>query len=135
MSIDKISEEVGMSRTPCWNRIKRMESEGIIKARVVLIDHEKAGLGATAFIAVHTSCHGTSWTDKFAREVTRIPEVLEFYRMAGDIDYLIKVCLSGLEDYDRVYKKIVAIADLHNVSAYFAMEEIKSTTYLPLEIL
>jgi Lrp/AsnC family transcriptional regulator len=131
-AVSDIAERVGLSSTPCWKRIKRLEREGFIRKRVALLDRDRLGLGVTVIVAVRTARHSEDWLQSFADGVARIPEVVEFYRMSGDIDYLLKVVARDIADYDRIYRKLTRVADLHDVSSSFAMQEIKSTTALPL---
>jgi Lrp/AsnC family transcriptional regulator len=132
LAIAELAERVGLSATPCWKRIKRLERDGIIDRRVVILDRERLGLGVTVIVAVRTAQHGDEWLERFAEGVARIPEVVEFYRMSGEIDYLLKVVARDIADYDRIYRKLTKVAPLHDVSSSFAMQEIKSTTALPL---
>lgn len=127
-----IGERVGLSATPCWKRIKRLEQAGIINRRVAILDREPLGFGVTVIVAIRTTQHSEEWLNRLAEGVSQIPEVLEFYRMSGDIDYLLKVVARDIADYDRIYRKIIKVADLHDVSSSFAMQEIKFTTALPL---
>ncbi|KQT32113.1 transcriptional regulator [Sphingomonas sp. Leaf412] len=132
VAIAEIAERVGLSATPCWKRIKRMERDGVIGRRVAILDREALGLGVTVIVAVRTAQHGDEWLQTFADGVARIPEVVEFYRMSGEIDYLLKIVARDIADYDRIYRKLTKVAPLHDVSSSFAMQEIKSTTALPL---
>ena len=132
LAIAEIGEKVGLSATPCWKRIKRLEREGIIKRRVAILDRDKLGLGVTVIVAVRTASHSDDWLESFSAGVSRIPEVVEFYRMSGEIDYLLKIVARDIADYDRIYRKLTKVADLHDVTSSFAMQEIKSTTSLPL---
>jgi Lrp/AsnC family transcriptional regulator len=131
-TIQDIADLIGLSATPTARRIKRLTDEGVIKKSVTLLDPEALGLDATLFIFVRTSHHDAEWLEDFATGVQRMPEVVEFYRMSGDVDYLIKLCLPDIRDYDAFYKKLIAIAPLSDVSASFAMEAIKNTTELPV---
>ncbi len=131
LSLAAISEIVGLSQTPCWKRIKRLEAEGYISARVTLLNRDKLALSVTVFVAVRTSVHEEKWLENFARAVQLIPEIVEFYRMSGEIDYLLKVVCSDIADYDRIYKKLIRATKLTDVSSSFAMEQIKYTTELP----
>ena len=131
-SVAEIGEAVGLSATPCWKRIKRLERSGIIQRRVAILDREKLALGVTVIVAIRTASHSEEWLKIFSEGVSLIPEVVEFYRMSGDIDYILKVVARDIADYDRIYRKISKVADLHDVSSSFAMQEIKSTTALPL---
>lgn len=132
MSLAALSEAVGLSQTPCWKRVKRLEAEGYISGRVTLLDREKLGIGVTVFVGVRTNQHDEDWLSSFAEAVARIPEVVEFYRMSGEIDYLLKVVCADIADYDRIYRKLIRSAKLFDVSSSFAMEQIKYTTELPL---
>ena len=132
VSIAEVAERVGLSATPCWKRIKRLETTGVIQRRVAILDRDMLGLGVTVIVAVRTARHSDDWLESFAAGVTKIPEVVEFYRMSGEIDYLLKIVARDIADYDRIYRKLTKVADLHDVSSSFAMQEIKSTTALPL---
>ncbi|MBB6123699.1 Lrp/AsnC family transcriptional regulator [Sphingobium subterraneum] len=132
LSVSEIAERVGLSQTPCWKRIKRLEQEGVIDRRVAILNPERLGLHVTVIVAVRTSHHSDEWLQTFADGVSQIPEVVEFYRMSGDVDYLLKVVARDIADYDRIYRKLTKVAPLHDVSSSFAMQEIKSTTALPL---
>lgn len=131
-SLATISERVGLSPTPCWKRIRRLEAEGIIEARVALLNRQAIGLGVTAFVAVKAAAHDAAWLDRFSEGVATVPEVVELYRMAGETDYLLKVVCHDIAHYDRIYKKLIAIAPMGDVSTSFAMEQMKFTTELPL---
>ena len=131
-SIQDIASEVGLSQNPCWRRIKRLEAAGIIVGRVALLDPDKLGVGITVFVSIRTSQHNEEWLRRFASGVMEIPEVVELYRMSGDVDYLLKVLVSDIAEYDRIYKKLIEVAELNDVSSSFAMERIKCTTAIPL---
>ena len=131
--LSEIAEEVGLSSSPCWKRIKRLEADGYILERVALLARERLDLGVTVFVAVKTNQHQESWLEEFARIVSEIPEVMEFYRMSGDVDYLLKVLVPDIAGYDKVYKKLVKVAGLLDVSSSFAMEVVKRTTALPMD--
>ncbi|AYJ84889.1 Lrp/AsnC family transcriptional regulator (plasmid) [Sphingomonas paeninsulae] len=131
-SVAEIGEAVGLSTTPCWKRIKRLEQAGVIERRVAILNRDRLGLGVTVIVAIRTAKHSEDWLDAFAEGVSQIPEVVEFYRMSGEIDYLLKIVARDIADYDRIYRKLTKVADLHDVSSSFAMQEIKSTTALPL---
>lgn len=130
-SIDEVAERVGLSRTPCWRRIQQLEAAGIITGRVALLDPEKLNVGVTVFVGVRTNQHNLAWLEKFAEAVEAIPEVLEFYRMSGEVDYMLRIVVPDIAAYDSVYKKLIASADLSDVTSSFAMERIKYTTALP----
>jgi Lrp/AsnC family transcriptional regulator len=127
-----LAAAVGLSQTPCWKRVKRLEADGYITARVALVDREKLDLGVTVFAAVRTNQHDEDWLKSFAAAIKAVPEVVEFYRMSGEVDYLLKIVCADIADYDRIYKKLIRGATLFDVSSSFAMERIKSTTELPI---
>ena len=131
-TVQEIADRIGLSATPTTRRIKRLSEQGYIRKRVALLDPDRLGLNATLFISVRTSNHDGEWLRKFADGVSRMPEVVEFYRMGGDIDYLLKIVVPDVKDYDEVYKRLITIAPLSDVSASFAMEAIKNTTELPV---
>jgi Lrp/AsnC family transcriptional regulator len=128
ISIAELADKVGLSQTPCWKRIQRLEQQGVILGRVALVSPEKIGLGLTVFVEVQIPDHSVHWLDRFARAITSMPEVIEFYRMAGDVDYLLRAVVADMADYDRFYKKLIEEFQLKNVTSRFAMERIKSTT-------
>jgi len=132
LSIAEIASKVGLSPTPCWRRIQNLEAAGVIKAHVTLLDAEKLNVGVTVFVSVRTSQHNATWLERFAAAVNKIPEVVDFYRMSGDVDYLLRIVVPSIAGYDAVYKQLIRAADLTDVSSSFAMEQIKSTTALPL---
>ena len=130
--VAELAERVNLSVNACWRRIKRFEEQGIIRARVALLDPEQLGLQLTAFVSVKTNQHNPEWLDEFAQGVAAIPEVVEFYRLSGDIDYLLKIRLRDINDYDRVYKALIGTASIADVSSSFTMEEMKYTTAIPV---
>ncbi len=132
LSVAEIGDRVGLSSTPCWKRIQRLEADGIILRRVALVDQNKIGLGITVFVSVESSDHSEAWLKKFAEAVSAMPEVMEFYRMAGDVDYMLRVVVADMQSYDVFYKKLIATVALKNVTSRFAMEKIKSVTTLPV---
>ncbi|MBL8706873.1 MAG: Lrp/AsnC family transcriptional regulator [Rhodospirillales bacterium] len=127
-----IAERVGLSATPCWRRIQKLEEAGVIQARVAVLDPEKLRVGVTVFVSVKTNQHDLGWLEKFAAAVRDFPEVVEFYRMSGDVDYLLRIVVPDIAAYDAVYKRLIARIALADVSSAFAMEQIKYTTALPL---
>jgi Lrp/AsnC family transcriptional regulator len=131
-SIQEAGERVGLSSNACWRRIKHLEEAGIIRKRVALLDPKRVGRGVTVFVSVRTSNHSEEWLQKFASGVAALPEVMEFYRTSGDVDYLLKVLVGDIGEYDRFYKKLIRIAPLSDVSSNFAMEQVKYTTEVPL---
>ncbi|MDB5617733.1 Lrp/AsnC family transcriptional regulator [Tardiphaga sp.] len=132
LSVADIGERVGLSSTPCWKRIQRMEQDGIITGKVALVDQNKIGLGITVFVSVESNDHSDEWLKKFAFAVRAMPEVMEFYRMAGDVDYMLRVVVSDMQSYDVFYRQLIAAVALKNVTSRFAMEKIKSITALPV---
>ncbi|WP_304363344.1 Lrp/AsnC family transcriptional regulator [Cobetia sp. 5-11-6-3] len=133
LSLAALAESVHLTTSPCWKRLKRLEECGVITARVALLDAERVGLGLTAFVQLKTRDHSRAWFERFVAVIEEVEEVTEFYRMAGDYDYLLKVQVADMNAYDRVYKQLVnTLDDLTDVSARFAMECIKSTTALPV---
>jgi len=133
IAIADLAEKIGLSTNACWRRIKRLEEENVIRRNVALLNERALGLKLTVFVAVKTNEHNEQWLRKFATGVAAIPEVIEFYRMSGDTDYLLKIVARDIDDYDRVYKKLISVAPMHDVSSSFAMERIKSSTALPLD--
>jgi len=131
-AIADLAESVGLSANACWRRIKRLEDAGIIRARVALLDPDRIGLGVTVFVSVRTNEHNDAWLKQFAAAVEKIPEVVELYRMSGDNDYLMKIVVADIAHYDRVYKRLIKLVKLTDVSSSFAMERMKSTTALPV---
>ena len=132
LSIAEVGKRVGLSSTPCWKRIQRLEADGFIQKRVALVDQDKIGLGVTVFVSVETNDHSQEWLDRFARIVIAMPEVMEFYRMAGDVDYMLRVVVPDIQGFDAFYKRLIAEVPLQNVTSRFAMEKIKATTALPI---
>ena len=133
LSTADIAEQVGLSTTPCWRRIQRLEESGVIRKKVALLSRDKLNLGVNVFVAVKTNQHNWQWLAKFSEAVNQFPEVVEFYRMAGESDYLLRVVVPDIPAFDTFYKKLVQTTDLSDVSSSFAMEQIKYTTSLPLE--
>ena len=132
LSVAEIGQRVGLSSTPCWKRMQRLEADGVIQKRVAIIDAEKIGLGVSVFVSIETGDHSHEWLTHFADVVRAMPEVMEFYRMAGDVDYMLRVVVTDIQGYDAFYKKLIATVPLKNVTSRFAMEKIKSTTALPI---
>jgi Lrp/AsnC family transcriptional regulator len=132
LSNAELAERIGLSANACWRRTRRLEERGVIRKQVALLSQEKLNLKVTVFVGIRTNEHNESWLERFAEGVKAIPEVVEFYRMSGDTDYLLKIVAEDIADYDRVYKRLISVANLHDVSSSFAMERIKSSTALPL---
>lgn len=132
LSLAELSDKVGLSQTPCWKRINKLEANGVIKGRVAIVDPDKIGLGLTVFVSIETGDHSGPWLDGFAATVSAMPEVLGLYRMAGDVDYMLHVVVEDMTAYDRFYKRLINAVALKNVTSRFAMERIKSTTALQI---
>lgn len=133
LPVAEIGEKVGLSTTPCWRRIQRLEQDGVIERRVALLNARKLNVGVTAFVAITASTHSAAWCERFAEALRDLPEVVEVYRMSGEIDYLLRVVVPDIDRYDAFYKKLIASIELKDVSSSFAMEQIKYTTALPLD--
>jgi Lrp/AsnC family transcriptional regulator len=132
LPLAELAKRVGLSTTPCWRRINRLQEQGIIRGKVALLDRRAVNAGVTVFVAVRTAQHNAQWLNRFARAVASFPEVMDCYRMSGEIDYLIRLALPDIDAYDAFYKRLIAKIELSDVTSMFAMEEIKSTTRLPL---
>ena len=132
LPVADLAERAGISPTPCWRRVQRLAKDGIILRRVALLDAKRINVGVNVFVSVRTNQHNKAWADRFCRVVMAIPEVVGFYRMAGQIDYLMHVVVPGIGAYDDVYTRLIAQIELYDVSASFAIETLKSTTALPL---
>lgn len=133
MAVAELAEKAGISASPCWRRVQRLTEAGVIRARVALLDARRVNAAVNVFVSVRTNRHEQSWADAFCAHVMDMPEVVGFFRMAGQVDYLLHVVVPGIDAYDAVYKRLIARIDLFDVSAAFAMEVLKSTTALPLD--
>ncbi len=127
-----LAEAVSLSSTPCWRRIQRLREAGYITRQVALVDARKVNLGVTVFMALRTNQHNQAWLERLVKAVRDIPEIVEFYRMSGNVDYLLRVVVPDIAAYDAVYKRLISSVELSDVSSSFAMEELKFTTALPL---
>lgn len=132
LSMDDLAQRAHLSRNACWRRIKRMEAEGLITGRVVLLDAEKLGYPLTAMVMIKASAHQPDWLDSFHKAVRLMPQIIGAYRMTGDLDYLLRVQLRDMADYDAFYKSLIARVPMLDISASFVMEHIKDTTAMPL---
>ena len=132
-SMDEISEFVNLSRNACWRRIRRMEEVGIIKARVALVEPSSINLGLSAFVMIRTNSHDTSWAEKFDTVVKCFPEIIGAHRMAGDLDYILRVRVRDVKDYDNFYQTLISKISISDISASFVMDDIKDTTALPTD--
>ncbi|WP_319704128.1 Lrp/AsnC family transcriptional regulator [Cronobacter sakazakii] len=134
LSLQALADAVNLTTTPCWKRLRRLEDDGYIIKRVALLDPEKLGLGLTAFMLIKTQHHSSDWYSQFVAVVEEMPEVLGFWRMAGEYDYLMRVQVADMKSYDDFYKRLVnRVPGLSDVTSSFAMEQIKYTTALPLK--
>jgi Lrp/AsnC family transcriptional regulator len=134
LTVKQIAQQIPLSVTPCWKRIQKLEQNGFIRARVALLDPKKVNANVTVFMAIKTDQHTSDWIERFNREVSQMPEVMEIYRMSGEIDYLLRVVVSSIEAHDAFYKKLIDRIELANVTSSFAMEQIKYTTVLPVSM-
>ncbi len=132
LSVAEVAERVGLTTTPCWRRIQNLEKRGIIDRRVTLLNRDALNLGVDVFVAIRTREHNAAWLDAFAAAVTQFDEVMELYRMSGEVDYLMRVVVPDIASYDAFYRRLISRIDIQDVSSSFAMERIKYTTELPL---
>ena len=130
--VAEVAKRVGLSTTPCWRRIQKLEEDGVILRRVALLDPKSVNTKVTVFVSIVTNQHSEEWLRRFAELIREFPEVVEFYRMSGQVDYLLRVVVPDIEAYDGFYKRLIAKIDISDVSSAFAMEQIKYTTALPL---
>ncbi|MEI4487964.1 Lrp/AsnC family transcriptional regulator [Frigidibacter sp. MR17.14] len=133
LPIAQIADRVGLSQTPCWKRIQKLEAAGIITRRVAVVDPARIGLGLTVFVGIEAADHTPEWRDTFTRTVARLPEVMQAFRLAGEMDYLLRVAVSDMEGYDRFYKTLTDAVPVKNLTSHFAMEWLKSSTVYPLD--
>ena len=132
LSIAQMAERVGLSPTPCWKRIQKLEARGVITRRVAVVDPERVGVGLSVLVSVEAGEHTPEWLERFSSGVAAMPEVMEVYRMAGDVDYMLRVAVADMTEYDSFYKRLIAVAPMKNVTSRFAMERMKHTTAYPL---
>jgi Lrp/AsnC family transcriptional regulator, cysteine-sensing transcriptional activator len=132
LSIAQMAERVGLSPTPCWKRIQKLEAKGVIVRRVAIVDPDHAGVGLSVLVGVEAGEHTPAWLERFSKGIAKMPEVMEAYRMAGDVDYMLRVAVADMAEYDAFYKRLIAIAPMKNVTSRFAMERMKHTTAYPL---
>ena len=131
VAVADLAEEIGLSVNACWRRVRRLQDEVVTK-QVAILAPDTFGYGLTAFVSVRTNEHNEDWLELFSQGISEINEVVEFYRLSGQYDYLLKILAKDIADFDRVYKRVIKIAPLSDVTSSFAMERIKSTTALPL---
>jgi Lrp/AsnC family transcriptional regulator len=133
LAVAEVAERVGLSQTPCWRRIQRLRADGVIARTVSLVHPEAVGLGLTVFITIEALDHSPDWLDRFTAAVSAMPEVMEVHRMAGDIDYLLRVAVADMAAFDAFYRDLIKAVPLKNVSSHFAMERVKATTAYPID--
>ena len=128
LSVADVAKRVNLSQTPCWRRIQKLTDSGVITKRVVLVDPDAVGLGLTVFVEIESGDHSKDWLDKFAAAINQMPEVMEIYRMAGDVDYLLRLTVPSMAAVDAFYQRLISMVPLKNVTSRFAMQRVKSTT-------
>ena len=128
----EIAEKVGLSTSPCWKSISKLRETGIIKQQLSILDAAKLGFGLTAYVSIKTGEHSGAWLNEFSKTITDMPEVMEFHRMAGDVDYMLKVIVADIDSFDKFYKRLIGSSAISEVTSRFSMEKIKETTELPL---
>ncbi len=132
LPVSDVARQVGLSNSPCWKRIKRMQNDGIIQRQTAVLDAASLGFGLTVFVSIKTGEHSSEWLQAFSDNITAMPEVMEIYRMAGDVDYMLKVVVRDMEAFDEFYKRLIGVMALSDVTSRFSMEKIKETTALPI---
>ena len=132
LSVSEVARKVGLSASPCWKRINRLQSDGIIKRKIAVLDADILGFGLTAYVSIKTGEHSSEWLEEFSKTVTKMPEVMEFHRMAGDVDYMLKVIVPDIQAFDDFYKRLIGTSSINEVTSRFSMETIKQTTALPI---
>ena len=132
LPVAEVAARVSLSQTPCWRRIQKLEEAGVIQGRVAILDPNSIGLGLTVFVEIETGDHSREWLNRFAEAINTMPEVMEVYRMAGDVDYLIRLAVANMAAYDDFYRRLIALVPMKNVTSRFAMERVKYTTAYPL---
>jgi Lrp/AsnC family transcriptional regulator len=132
LSIAQMAERIGLSPTPCWKRIQKLEARSVITRRVALVDPDSVGVGLSVLVSVEAGEHTPDWLERFSAGVAAMPEIMEVYRMAGDVDYMLRVAVADMTEYDGFYKRLIALAPMKNVTSRFAMERMKYTTAYPL---
>ncbi len=133
LAVADVAKRVGLSTTPCWRRIQKLEEEGVIRRRVAILDPVKVNARVTVFVSIRTNSHSNEWLKRFSEVIGEFPEVMEFYRMSGDVDYLLRVVVPDIAAYDAFYQRMISKIEIRDVSSSFAMEQIKYTTQMPLD--
>lgn len=134
LPVAEVASRVNLSQTPCWRRIQKLEAQGVIERRVALVDPVSIGLGISVFVEIEAADHSPEWLARFAESVAAMPEVMDVYRMAGDVDYLLRIAVGSMAEFDDFYRRLIADVPLKNVTSRFAMERVKSTTAYPLKL-
>ena len=133
LSVADVAARVNLSQTPCWRRIQKLTDSGVITKRVALVDPDALGLGLTVFVEIETGDHSQGWLGKFAAAIKEMPEVMEIYRMAGDVDYMLRITVPNMAAVDTFYQRLISMVPLKNVTSRFAMERVKYTTAYPVD--
>ena len=133
LPVAQIADRVGLSQTPCWKRIQKLETSGVIEKRVALANPQELGLGLTVFVAIEAPDHGPDWRAAFAAAVEKLPEIMEVWRMAGEMDYLLRVAVSDMAAYDLLYRRLTDAVPIRNITSHFAMERLRHTTAYPID--
>lgn len=133
LPVAQIADKVGLSQTPCWKRIQKLEANGVLTGRVALADPTRLGFGLTVFVSIEAADHSADWRESFAKATQSLPEIMEVYRMAGEIDYLLRVAVADMMAFDRLYKRLTDAVPIKNVTSHFAMERMKFTTAYPVD--
>ena len=129
----EIAKRVSLSTTPCWRRVQKLKASGVVRKEVALLDREKLNVGLTAFVSIRTNRHNPEWLKRFAEAIVDIPEIVECYRMSGEVDYLLRIVIPDMKAYDGVYNQLIQTIEIYDVTSSFAMEELKYSTALPLD--
>ncbi len=132
LPVSDVARQVGLSNSPCWKRINRMQNDGIIRRQTAVLDAGRLGFGLTVFVSIKTGEHSSEWLEAFSNNITAMPEVMEVHRMAGEVDYMLKVVVRDMESFDEFYKRLIGITALSDVTSRFSMEKLKDTTALPI---
>ena len=133
LSVADVAAKVNLSQTPCWRRIQRLEEAGVIERRVAILNPERVGFGLSVFVEIQAADHSREWLERFAETVAELPEIMEVHRMAGEVDYLLRVAVRDTEDYDRFYQQLIDRMPFKNVTSRFSMERVKTTTAYPID--
>ncbi len=128
----ELADEVGLTTTPCWRRIQKLEEQGYIKSRVALLDRQKMNVGITVFVSVRTGQHSRDWMDRFIKAINNTPEIVEAHRLSGDTDYMLRIVVPSIEEYDSLYQRLIRELEFLDLSSSFSMQELKSTTSIPV---